>query len=105
MPRNAITFEVKDEDFPSVKTAGAYCFMLNQAGVRMGIKHTCPCGCGRWSAMWFKGFADAGGPEWDVVGQWPKVTLSPSIGVGRGEGLGGGYHWHGYLRAGVFVEE
>ncbi len=29
-------------------------------------------------------------------------TLAPSIGIGRQEG--GGYHWHGYLENGEFVE-
>ena len=52
--------------------------------------------------MWFKGLADAGGPEWSVTGEWPKVTLSPSIGFGK---LNGSYHWHGFLENGVFVEK
>jgi hypothetical protein len=46
--------------------------------------------------------------EWSVSGEWPKVTLAPSIGV-KYDHLGqrpdgGGYHWHGYLENGEFVE-
>ncbi len=102
--RNAKAFEVDTAEHPDVRKAGAYVFMYNQAGVRMGITHACPCGCGSRSAMWFKGLADAGGEEWDVVGEWPNVTLSPSIGIGRCEGPYGSYHWHGYLEKGVWVE-
>ena len=49
------------------------------------------------------GKADAGGPEWDVTGAWPKVTLSPSIGFAK-DGATGQFHWHGYLEDGMFVE-
>ena len=102
MPRNAVAFEVPDSEHPDAKKAGAFYFMRNGVGERMGIIHACPCGCGSQGAMWFRCKADAGGPEWDVKGDWPKVTLSPSIGFGRQEG--GGYHWHGYLEDGIFVE-
>ncbi len=102
MARNAIAFEVVGSADPRAHEPGAYSFMLNQDGVRMGIIHACPCGCGGMSAMWFEGLADAGGPEWHVDGEWPKVTLTPSIGIGRQEA--GGFHWHGFLENGEFVE-
>ena len=41
------------------------------------------------------------------TGEWPKVTLTPSIGIrydGQGNAPVSGYHWHGYLENGVFVE-
>lgn len=66
-----------------------------------GIVHACPCGCGARSAIWFRG-RGRGRAEWDVVGDWPKVTLRPSIGIKPV--IDGRYHWHGYLEAGVFVE-
>lgn len=103
MARNAEAYEVSREEACGDRKPGAYAFMINQAGQRMGIVHNCPCGCGRWSAMWFKGLADAGGPEWEVKGEWPKVTLSPSIGIGKDQTTGR-FHWHGYLEDGVFVE-
>lgn len=102
--RNATAFEDTSATVEQPARPGVYRFMLNDDDQRMGIQHGCPCGCGRWSAMWFKGMADAGGPEWEVTGEWPKVTLTPSIGIGRGEGPNNGYHWHGYLENGVFVE-
>ena len=102
MARNAIAFEVTDPDSPEMRKPGAYCFMVWN-GVRVGIRHSCPCGCGSQSAMWFTGLADAHGPEWDVTGEWPKVTLSPSIGIGKSLKTGR-YHWHGYLENGIWVE-
>lgn len=73
------------------------------------LLHSCPCGCGSRSLIWFRGRSGGlGRPEWDVVGAWPNVTLTPSIGItfdSRGLApLGGGFHWHGYLRSGVFEE-
>lgn len=105
-PRDARAFEVTGDD-PREKQAapGAYKFMYSADGQRkIGIIHACPCGCGGRSAMWFEGMGQyhAGGPEWKVTGEWPNVTLSPSIGIGRKPE--GGYHWHGYLENGVFVE-
>lgn len=100
MARDAVAFEVATQE--DAKPAGAYCFMQRADGTRVGIVHACPCGCGSQGAMWFKGLADAGGPEWSVTGEWPKVTLSPSIGFGK---LNGSYHWHGFLENGVFVEK
>lgn len=32
------------------------------------------------------------------------MTLTPSIGIHHVEAGKAGYHWHGYLRAGVFEE-
>lgn len=110
MPNNAVAHEVNPKDFPNregVKLpAGAYYFMVNEHGRKNGFIHGCPCGCGTRSAMWFEGEENAGGPKWTVTGEWPKVTMSPSIGIGRGrEPCIAGFHWHGYLREGVFVEE
>lgn len=111
MPRNATAFEVEGPNHPDARKAGAYWFMyryrhdaehIEKTDEKIGIGHACPCGCGGRGAMWFRGKAQGGGPEWEVTGEWPNVTLSPSIGFGRLET--GGYHWHGYLENGVFVE-
>jgi hypothetical protein len=124
-PRNAIAFEVADRHSPEARTPGAYSFMrrydteLNEnVGDPIGIVHACPCGCGGQSAIWFTGGSsngEGGHPEheWKVTGSWPKVTLSPSIGIGRGQGASadrtkgtsGGFHWHGYLTDGIFEEK
>jgi hypothetical protein len=102
--RNAVAFEApeyKSGDAPM--PAGAYFFMINTKGRKDGFIHGCPCGCGARSAMWFEGEENAGGPKWSVKGEWPKVTLSPSIGIAKDQTTGK-YHWHGYLEDGIFVE-
>lgn len=96
------------------RKAGAYWFMRKydfdqkqNVGDPIGITHACPCGCGAHGVIWFPGGSGNGvgswpEHEWGVTGEWPKVTLSPSIGFGRL--AAGGYHWHGYLRDGIFEE-
>lgn len=115
-PRNAIAFEVQNGSHPDAKKGGAYWFMYRWTektpseitSDRIGIQHACPCGCGGKGTMWFRGGSLNGsghspGHEWDVTGEWPKVTLSPSIGFAKDK-VTGRYHWHGYLENGVFVE-
>lgn len=96
-----------DPPHNNILAAGEFYF-INRDGVkRVGIIHSCPCGCTGLSAIFFRGMG-AGQQEWDVTGEWPNVTLSPSIGIrydGKGcTGPNGGYHWHGYLRNGWFEE-
>ena len=99
--RNAVAFEAKTGDENSLP--GAYRFTENGSGEIVGMTHGCPCGCGSQGFMWFEGKADAGGQEWSVEGEWPKVTLRPSIGFGM-DRTTGQYHWHGFLNNGVFEE-
>jgi hypothetical protein len=72
-----------------------------------GIIHACPCGCMATGHLWFEGKSRGYGPEWSVIGNWPMVSLTPSIGM-RGTSRPGrrrdGFHWHGYLKLGVFEE-
>lgn len=100
--RNAVAFEVSSGDERATQ-AGAFYFVFHEdkPGLRAGIIHACPCGCGGRSVMWLRGHG-RGRQEWDVTGEWPKVTLSPSIGIRPV--ADGKYHWHGYLENGVFVE-
>lgn len=102
MARNATAFEVAESDEQRNRKPGAYRFMQNELGEKVGIIHACPCGCGGRSGILFRGKGVDGHQEWDVVGEWPQVTLSPSIGIKPIEN--GKYHWHGYLENGVFVE-
>jgi hypothetical protein len=108
MPRNARAFEVEaDDGGRNISQPGAYHFLhYENPEVNIGIIHGCPCGCGESAALFFRGLS-RGQQEWDVLGEWPNVTLFPSIGIRYGRGTdpsGGGYHWHGYLRNGVFEE-
>lgn len=95
MSRNAKLVEVPSEELR--KTPGAYSFVRRSAeGPNAGVVHSCPCGCGLLSALWFRG-SGAGRDEWDVSGDWPNVTLQPSVGIANG-------HWHGWIKNGVWEE-
>jgi hypothetical protein len=102
-PRNAQAVELPHDQVP--KTPGAYYFLvLEEGGAPIGMTHSCPCGCGGLSTIFFKNAPiDLGNrPTWSVEGTWPKVTLKPSIGITFGRP--GPQHWHGYLENGIFVE-
>lgn len=74
-----------------------------------GIHHTCPCGCGIISGINLKGDRV---PLWTITGTRDKPTLAPSVGIHawennptyprRAEKEADGYHWHGWLRNGVW---
>ena len=99
-------FEVKGDELGyhnQANAAGAFCFLVNAENERVGIMHACPCGCRNLTALHFRG-KSIHRPEWDVVGEWPNVTLSPSIGT-RHHNEPNGFHWHGYLERGWFVNE
>jgi len=101
LPRNAPAAEVQQQ---RALAPGEFYFVYNPDApdVRAGIVHACPCGCGQLGALFFRGHG-RGRSVWDVTGQWPMVTLSPSIGI-KPKDAEGRYHWHGYLRAGMFEE-
>lgn len=104
--RNAVAVELPRDQV--AKTPGAYYFLIHEEGARpFGMTHSCPCGCGGLSSLFFADapvtFGDKR-PVWTVTGTWPKVTLKPSIGVNHEPKPHGQYHWHGYLEDGVFVE-
>jgi hypothetical protein len=85
--------------FPS--PAGHVEFWSEGESLRAGLNFGCPCGCGATGAITF----DRGdGRGWTVTGEWPKASLQPSIGFWSDAKRGDGYHWHGYLREGVFEE-
>lgn len=104
MARNAVAYEAPKGsgawDLAEMKP-GAYIFIWRN-NKHAGIAHNCPCGCGMVGSLGFRGMTGDAKHEWDISGEWPNVTLSPSIGI-HGIGLGQ-YHWHGYLENGVFVE-
>ena len=104
MNRDAVAHEVSPEDYRGMKSmpAGAYLFFSWYGESEIaGITHGCPCGCGIRTNLFLRGYGK-GHDEWDVQGEWPKVTLHPSIGISRQSD--GRWHWHGYLKNGVFVE-
>jgi len=107
--RNATAFEVATFDELTKAQPGAFMFYDGSdapGGIdKPGLVHNCPCGCGALGSLWFEGSGRQ--VTWTVSGEWPKATLSPSIGFhGKSDSPKGadGFHWHGYLRNGVFEE-
>lgn len=104
--RNAVSSVVDKVTMPG--KAGAIHFVYgwdesNKDSI-IGMRHCCPCGCGDWGWMTFEayGFKEFWGPQPKKDDDLAKLTLTPSIGFRRLPD--GGYHWHGYLKAGVFEE-
>lgn len=97
MPCNAQSFIVDKVDMPG--KAGAICF-VKRDGKIVGFVHACPCGCGQWGGVHFREYGS--GAMWDRMGDDLHMTLTPSIGFNPK--TEGGYHWHGFLRNGVFEE-
>ena len=102
MARNAIAKEVQELRPGPTLGPGEYIF-FDFNGKRAGIHHGCPCGCGAIGALAFRG-SGMGMAEWDVAGEWPKASLTPSIGFYGRNRREQGFHWHGFLRNGVFEE-
>lgn len=80
-----------------------------------GMYFRCPCGCGGVHSAMFDTMPAAwreehwkGRAVWHWDGNVERPTLTPSLGLkvqAPGESLGAdGYHWHGFLRAGVFEQ-
>jgi hypothetical protein len=91
MKRDAKAFEADTAD--QLRQAGAYRF-YGKGGQRDGVTFGCPCGCGACFGMSFQG--------WTVTGEWPAVSATPSLGCRTVDE--GGFHWHGFLRDGIFEE-
>lgn len=89
------------DDLPFDAPAGHVLYRRAPDGQIVGMQFGCPCGCGSQYGATFKG----GG--WMISGDESAPTVSPSLGcypAGNGVGPDRIYHWHGFLRAGVFEE-
>lgn len=116
MKRNAIANFV--DSFHDGEVPAGSCKWTGLYGVDdpgpFGINFKCPCGCGAIHGAGFDNrpadwVAKNSSPLWHWDGNKEKPTLSPSLGlhVTPGHnvvGPDGNYHWHGYLRAGIFEE-
>jgi len=82
-----------------VAIPGAFWFVTYQ-GELAGMIYVCPCGCRRQGYLRFRGAPrppeEADRPSWEWDGNREAPTLSPSV-LHRD-------HWHGYLRAGMWVQ-
>lgn len=97
-------------ELPFDAPAGHTALCRNDAGTVIGLIFGCPCGCG---AHYGGGncFVDKGKGAWNFDGNEQKPTVTGSWGcypTHRDPAVSsvgaGGYHWHGFLRAGVFEE-
>lgn len=101
--RNAVAVVV--DDLPHDAPAGHLRYRRDDDGAIVGILFGCPCGCGAHFGARFVGTA-----PWSFDGNLDRPTVEPSLGcypAGRraaNVGPDGVYHWHGFLRAGVFEE-
>jgi hypothetical protein len=71
----------------------------------IGLQFDCPCGCGLRAGVEFTVAVD-GLPwrhtMWERKGDtFETLTVRPSIGIDKLDGRG--FHYHGWLRDGVFV--
>jgi hypothetical protein len=108
MARNATAFMVENSDLEAIRRSAGAVQFIYRVGEKapIGMMFACPCGCGHKGSVRFQD-RNGGVGEWTVVGEWPVVTMKPSIGFNRGDGQSArrdGYHWHGFLTNGVFEE-
>jgi hypothetical protein len=87
------------ETLPFDAPAGHTEYHRNSAGEIVGLQFGCPCGCGAHYGGRFRG-EDA----WGFDGNVEKPTVTGSFGCGVGQSFGVRYHWHGYLKNGLFEE-
>jgi hypothetical protein len=85
---------IRVDDIDTVQAISGAFEYYTRAGVEgpAGMIYGCPCGCGRTGALAFR---PAPSPSWHWDGNRDKPTLTPSV-----HHVG---HWHGWLRAGVWV--
>jgi hypothetical protein len=91
---------------------GAFYYYVehDEDGKEVGIIHSCPCGCGMLGSLPL--LPHEGRPCWSNTGPREVPTLSPSVGIRPILNLEwpeyakagpDGFHWHGWLRNGVWV--
>ena len=100
--RNAAAVIVTDLPFEA--PAGHVEYHRNDSGAIVRLSFGCPCGCGGAYGASF----DKDDRGWTFDGNVDKPTVTPSLGCypagASTVGPDGVYHWHGYLKNGVFEE-
>ena len=90
------------DHLPFEAPAGHTVYRRGSDGAVIGLQFGCPCGCG---VAYGASFVPPHG--WKLTGTHEKPTVEPSLGCYPSSGNGtsdGTFHWHGYLRAGIFEE-
>lgn len=91
------------DDLPFYAPAGHTKLCRDETGSVVRLMFGCPCGC---LATYGAGFRTPHG-SWIFDGNEESPSVSPSLGcyaVENGVGPDGVFHWHGFLRCGVFEE-
>lgn len=75
-------------------------------GLGAGMIISCPCGCKKLVSLNFDP-EQANRPCWKMSGSQEVPTLTPSVGIypwdGETDVESDGYHWHGWLRGGMWI--
>lgn len=104
---------IADENHDQLQnTPGAFRYFKYGDEEDVGLLHSCPCGCGMFSSINLKPHGGKTRPMWTNDGTREVPNLNPSIGIHpwdvtseypeRAKVTDGPYHWHGYLRNGVW---
>lgn len=114
--RDAHAVFYQGEDFVSSAPAGAFrwtgLYGIDDALGPFGMNFKCPCGCGAVHGVGFttrpKDWNQGKDQRWEWNGDKAAPTLMPSLGLHKSRDdqtvSADGYHWHGFLRVGVFEE-
>ena len=98
--RNAIARPAENHE--ELRQPGAYRLWSHDFDSPSGANVGCPCGCGRIYGFRWRA-SDPRLVVWSVTGEWPNVTVSPSLNFMDVTDPTKS-HWHGFLRNGVFEE-
>lgn len=101
----ATLLEGEQKDQRAKETPGSFFYGVGfDSRETIGIIHSCPCGCGNLGFLNLD--PKRGRPLWTNTGTSEKPTLKPSVGIKQyrddQDVEKDGFHWHGYLRNGVW---
>ena len=107
--RNAAAVRISEHSHDELAKPGRFIFTRRDDQHIQGMLYGCPCGCGAIHGANFTGLCPGATVTWKWDGDEEKPTLSPSLGLypshkNQSLGADGRYHWHGFLRSGIFEE-
>lgn len=95
-PVQAVCVDDKEAFLRDRKPGSFRLVQHDDAAGELSFWYCCPCGCRAVAPLFVgKGFKPTDGPSWEWDGNAEHPTLVPSV-----NHIG---HWHGWLRAGVWV--
>ena len=101
-PVRALMITGRDKRDRILKRPGAF-YYVTRHGKRVGMTHSCPCGCG---TLGYLNFGENRKPRWTLTGPEDAPTFEPSVAMAASADDTNvrydGCHWHGYLRDGLW---